>query len=64
MKLVKENLEENINITEGLKIDGHRFDNVKTPDGNILAGPDGILLNHENLISWKIVRSLLKKYAK
>ena len=64
MKLVKENLTEKSKTFEGLKINGHQFDQIKTSGGSIYAGSDGILGPHEKLIPWDVVKSLLAKYVK
>ncbi len=64
MKLVKENLNDDLHITEGLRIEGVTYDNIKTPNGNVYAGEEGMLgLNHTP-IPWNIVKKLVAKYAK
>lgn len=64
MKLVKEKLTENMDIKKGLKIGGHYFDHIKSSEGSIYAGLDGILGPHDRLIPWYLIKSLITKYAK
>ena len=64
MKLVKEKLENDLNIKEGLKIEGHQFDHIRTPQGVIYAGEEGILGPNEKLLPWELIKFLLAKYGK
>ena len=63
MKIVKENLNEEIEISEGLKIRGITYDNIRTSEGNTFAGEEGILGLNRIHIPWKIVEKLVAKYA-
>lgn len=62
MKLVKESLNKD-EVFEGLRIRGVTYDNIKSPDGIIYAGEQGILGNNYTLIPWDLIKKLISKYA-
>ncbi len=64
MKIVKEKLEAKEEVFEGFRIGSRTYDNIKSPDGNVLAGEEGILGNTGVHIPWKLVKILETKYAK
>jgi len=49
-------------IDENIKYGGHEFQIIKTKNGAIKAGKDGILGDHNVLISWDIIMKLLDKF--
>ena len=64
MKIVKENINGGLKISEGLRIEGVTYDHIRTPDGDVYAGEEGIL-GFKNLpIPWNVVKKLVAKYAK
>jgi len=67
MKIVKESLDDDnsqiISESGGFRIGGITYDVIRSPEGIIYSGQDGILGYNGKLISWKIIRSLLKKYS-
>ena len=50
------------NINENFKIDGYEFNLLKTHDGTIYVGPDGILGDNRVVIPWNVIDKLRKKY--
>jgi len=60
VKLVKESIDESINET--IQMEGHNYDIFKI-DGvsKIFAGKDGLLGKDGTLISWDMVKKLMKK---
>jgi hypothetical protein len=49
-------------LDENIKYAGHEFQIIKTKNGAIKAGKDGILGDHNVLISWDIIMKLLDKF--
>lgn len=63
MKIVKEKIDNFSKISEGLRIKGVTYDNIKLEGGNIFAGKEGILGNNDILIPWDLVKNLVSKYT-
>jgi hypothetical protein len=67
MKIVKESLEEGdiqgISESGGFRFDGTTYDVLKTGEGVILAGEQGILGHKNTLISWETLKRLIQKYS-
>jgi hypothetical protein len=66
MKLVKESLDDNKNgLSEsgGLRIGGSTYEAIRTPDGTVYAGKEGILGYGDHLLPWDLVKKILKKYS-
>jgi hypothetical protein len=53
---------EQTDIEENIKYGGHEFQIIKTKNGSVKAGKDGILGDHNVLISWDIIMKLLDKF--
>ena len=49
-------------INEKLKLKGQTYDSLKTQNGNILVGEEGILGYQEILIPWSVIKKLMIKY--
>jgi len=53
---------ESNNLYESFKIDGHEYNLLKTHDGTIYVGSDGILGDNRVVIPWDLINKLRKKY--
>ena len=60
-KIVKESLNEE--LQEGLRLHGVTYNAVKTSDGTVHVGHEGILGDNHTLISWDTIKNLMSKYA-
>ena len=56
MKLVKEKLYESFGIG------GHHYEVIKTKEGLVKAGKEGILGSHDNHISWDTIKKLMNQF--
>lgn len=63
MKIVKEQINEDSGLSEGLKLSGVIYDSIKTPDGHVYAASEGILGKNGVLVPWDVVKKLLNKYS-
>lgn len=61
-KMIDKIMAEQTDIEENIKYGGHEFQIIKTKNGAIKAGKDGILGDHNVLISWDIIMKLLDKF--
>jgi len=62
MKIVKENLDKKVEISEGLKMGGIIYYNIRIPGGNVFVGEEGILGLNRIHIPWKIIEKFAAKY--
>jgi len=61
-KMIDKIMAEQTDIEENIKYGGHEFQIIKTKNGSVKAGKDGILGDHNVLISWDIIMKLLDKF--